>query len=335
MKKGNVLILTGLVFIGIALFLIWDQGKRNSWEILSPLGSLKQIEEEKPLEKYSFENLKERGGKESEIKLEKVLKEEKEFTAYLFSYLSEGRKITGLANLPKGKTQFPVIIMIRGYIDQEDYQTGAGTSKAGEFFAKNGFLTLAPDFLGYGGSDMPPNNVWEERFLKPIAVLDLIASIKSLAQAEPAEICLWGHSNGGMVALSVLAISQADYPTTLWAPVSKFFPYDILYYTDEFDDKGKKLRKSLSEFEKDYDVDEYSFDKHLERIKGPILLHQGTADESIPVEWSDNLVAKLKELEKEVVYYLHSGADHNMKGVWETVVKRDLDFFQRNLSLSL
>ena len=136
MRKGNVLILIGLVFIGIALFLIWDQGKRNSWEILSPLGSLKQIEEEKPLEKYSFENLKRRGGQRSEIKLEKVLKEEKEFTAYLFSYLSEGRKITGLANLPKGETQFPVIIMIRGYIDQEDYQTGEGTRKAGEVWVK-------------------------------------------------------------------------------------------------------------------------------------------------------------------------------------------------------
>jgi len=28
-----------------------------------------------------------------------------------------------------------------------------GTEKMADFLAKNGFLTLAPDFLGYGGSD--------------------------------------------------------------------------------------------------------------------------------------------------------------------------------------
>ena len=128
--------------------------------------------------------------------------------------------------------------------------------------------------------------------------------------------------------MSVLEISQENYPTTLWAPVSQFFPYDILYYTDEFDDKGKALRQSLAEFEKDYDVSKYSFDEHLDWIQAPVLIHQGTKDESIPVKWSDNLVARLKKLEKEVGYYLYSGADHNFKGAWQTVVQRDLRFFQ-------
>ncbi len=305
--------------------LVWGQSKKGSWE----------VEKEKPLEKYSFENLKKRGGKAGEIKLEEVLKEEEEFTAYLFSYLSEGRRITGWANLPQGEGKFPVVVMARGYVDEEVYQTGVGTRRAAEFFARHGFLTLAPDFLGYGGSEMPPDNVWEERFLKPLGVLDLIASLESLSQVDADKVCLWGHSNGGMVAMSVLAISQGNYPTTLWAPVSRFFPYDILYYTDDFEDKGKALRQSLAEFEKDYDVNQYSFEEHLDWIQAPILIHQGTEDESVPVKWSDNLVERLKELEKEVDYYLYPGVDHNLKGAWETVVQRDLEFFQRALSLSV
>lgn len=334
-------ILLFLLIMGtIAVFWLWEKKEKWSWEIVSPLGSLKQAEKEKPLEKYSFENLKERGGKGSEIKLEEVLKQEEGFTAHFFSYISEGRKITGLANLPagrqvfpKGDGKFPVIVMIRGYVDQEDYQTGVGTRRAGEFFARHGFLTLAPDFLGYGGSDMPPDNVWEERFLKPVAILDLIASIKSLPQADSEKICLWGHSNGGMVALSVLAISQGSYPTTLWAPVSQFFPYDILYFTDEFEDKGKALRKSLADFEKDYDVNDYSFNEYLEWIQAPLLIHQGAADEFVPVDWSDKLVTKLKEQEIEIDYHLYPGADHNLKGAWEQVVQRDLRFFQQALPL--
>ncbi len=319
MRKKTAILLAGSTIAFFLIFLFWLGDKEDSWQIISPLGSPYQVEKEKPLEKYSFENLKKRGGKGSEIKVE---------TDHFFSYTSENRKITGLVNIPQGSGNFPVIVMLRGYIDKEIYQTGMGTQRASEFFAEHGFLTLAPDFLGYGGSDMPPDNVWEERFLKSVAVLDLIASVKSLPQADPTKIRLWGHSNGGMIALSVLEISQENYPTTLWAPVSQFFPYDILYYTDEFDDKGKALRQSLAEFEKDYDINKYSFDEHLDWIQAPILIHQGTEDESIPVKWSDNLVARLKKLEKEVDYYLYPGADHNLKGAWQTVVQRDLQFFQ-------
>lgn len=328
MRNKTAVLLTGLIIAAIVAVLAWGLGKGESWEIISPLGSLRQVKKAKPLEKYTFENLKKRGGKGSEIKLEEIIKKEEKFTAYLFSYTSESRKITGLANIPLGEEKFPVVVMVRGYVDREVYQTGVGTKRASEFFAQHGFLTLAPDFLGYGESDMPPDNVWEERFLRPVAVLDLIASVKSLPQADSTKICLWGHSNGGMVALSVLEISQGIYPATLWAPVSQFFPYDILYYTDEFEDKGKALRQSLAEFEKDYDINQYSFDEHLDWIQAPILIHQGTKDEYIPVKWSDNLTEKLKELEKEVDYYLYPGADHNLKGAWEEVVQTDLKFFQ-------
>lgn len=333
--KAKTAFLLIIILIGIILLLIAWQLSRQSSGIVSPLGlgSLKQIAKPtpKPLIKYTFENLKKRKSQSSQIKLERVLKEEEEFIAYLFSYTSDQRKITGLAHLPEKPGQLPVIVMLRGYVDQEIYETGIGTSRAGEVFSRQGFITLAPDFLGYGESDMPPNNVWEERFLRLTSVIDLLASIKNLIQADPSKIFLWGHSNGGMIALSVLEITEEEYPATLWAPVSQFFPYDILYYTYEFDDKGKALRKNLAEFEKDYQVNQYSFDEYLDWLKAPLQLHQGTGDEYIPLSWSDNLVKELKEREKEVNYYLYPGADHNMKGAWDLVVQRDIEFFRKKL----
>lgn len=327
-KLGFLLIGSGIGLIILGLIWEWPWGQAK---LISPLSSSEPQIQEKPLTKYAFARLRERGSQAGKIQLEETLKEERRFTVHLFSYTSEGRKITGLAHLPSGEKKFPVVVMIRGYIDKEDYQTGMGTSRAGEFFAKQGFLTLAPDFLGYGQSDMPPDDVWEERFLKPVAVLDLLASLTTLPQADPDKICLWGHSNGGMVALSVLAISQEKYPTALWAPVSAFFPYDVLYFIDEFGDKGKALRYSLAEFEKEYNVDQYSFDEYLSDLQGPLLLHQGTADEWVPVAWSDSLNTKLEELGKEITYYRYPGADHNLAGAWETVVRRDIAFFQREL----
>ncbi len=113
---------------------------------------------------------------------------------------------------------------------------------------------------------------------------------------------------------------------TLWAPVSKPFPYNILYYTDEASDSGKWLRGQVAEFEKDYDVFNYSIDKYLDWIELPIQLHQGTADEAVPKKWSDELVKNLKEKEKDVKYYIYFGADHNMRPAWDQVVARDVEF---------
>lgn len=114
---------------------------------------------------------------------------------------------------------------------------------------------------------------------------------------------------------------------TLWAPVSKPFPYNILYYTDEADDQGKWLRAEIARFETEHDVYDYSIDRYLDWIEMPIVVHQGTVDDAVPVLWSDELVERLEEKEKTVTYYRYPGADHNMRPMWDTVVTRDLAFF--------
>jgi pimeloyl-ACP methyl ester carboxylesterase len=336
---------------------VWWQGSKEG-QIASPYTTptKENKQNERTLEKYAYENLKNREPQPSQIRIDEELSSEDGFSSHLFSFQSEGRTITGLLNMPtKGpdlgleeatdsadllsdettifgtaslnEEKFPVVVMIRGYVEPEDYETGVGTSRAGEYYAQNGFITLAPDFLGYGGSDDPPDNVWEERFLRPVAVMDLIASVESLPEVDPGHIFLWGHSNGGMIAMSVLELIGDEYPTTLWAPVSQSFPYDILYYTYEFDDRGKALRAALAEFEKDYDADNYSFDQYLEWINAPLRVHQGTADDYIPLSWSNALVERLKNQGNKVEYFTYTGADHNMVGAWNMVVARDLEFF--------
>ena len=221
-----------LLFAGFGLavlFLVFGQQKSFS-EILDPLVRKKEPTKSGPLIKYYFENLRKRDFWGSEIKLEKVIKEEESYTSWLFSYQSDGKRVTGMANLPEGEGPFPVIIMFRGYADKEIYFTGLGTRKSAGVFAENGFLTLAPDFLGFGGSDWPSGDVLQARFEKPITVLDLLASLASLARADPKKVFFWAHSNGGQIALSVLEISGREIPTVLWAPVTKGFPQAVLDY---------------------------------------------------------------------------------------------------------
>lgn len=275
----------------------------------------------KPLEKYTIENLSQTEFKTSEIKIE---------DEHLFSFIVDNKKVTGCLNIPEGEGPFPIIVMFRGYVNQKEYKTCDGTKRAGEYFAKNGFITIAPDFLGYSGSDPEAENIFESRFQTYTTALTLLKSLDhSIDQPfNHSSVAIWGHSNGGQIALTILEITGKEYPTVLWAPVSKPFPYSILYYTDESDDRGKMIRRELSKFEEDYDVEKFSLTNYLDRIKAPVQIHQGTADDAVPVEWTDELSKKLSDPE----YFKYPGVDHNLNPSWNFAMSRSLDFFNKNLA---
>lgn len=286
---------------------------------------------ERALLAYTIENLGRRKYGGSELVVEKPRETRELFTVNKFYFLSDGKKVTGLAHIPKscsGDNKCPVIVQFRGYVDVEKYQPGVGTRKSAEVFAKNGYVSLAPDFLGYGGSASPSADVFEARFETYITAANLLAAIEKW-QMSNGRIGMWGHSNGGQIALTVLEILGKPIPASLWAPVSKPFPYSILYYTDEADDRGKAMRKKLAEFEDDYDADLFSLSNYLDRVQAPLVVHQGSEDEAVPRKWSDELVEELRKEEKDVTYYVYPGADHNMNGAWNVVMDRDIKFFRK------
>jgi dipeptidyl aminopeptidase/acylaminoacyl peptidase len=317
------------VVIGILIVVGVYYGKRTvqnyifSRKIVSPIGKIL----EKPLEKYSVLRLSGRVFTGSQITLDQPTATTSAYTVYPFHFLSDGKKVTGVAHIPNKNEKFPVIVQFRGYADREKYTPGEGTRRSAEVYATNGYISLAPDFLGYGGSDMPSQDIFEERFETYTTALNLLASIKTLSMADPDRIGVWGHSNGGQIALTVLEILGTPIPATLWAPVSKPFPYSILYYTDDADDHGKLLRKRLADFEKEHDTELYSLTNYVDRITGPVQLHQGDSDESVPEKWSEELVKRIPGIN----YFTYPGVDHNMVPDWNTVVMRDVTFFDKYL----
>ena len=273
----------------------------------------------KPLEKYTIDNLSKTNFKPSKININNNI----------FDFLVEGKKVTGLINLPETNDQLPIAVLIRGYVDQSIYQTGDGTKRVGEYFRDNEYITLAPDFLGYGGSDSESSNIFESRFQTYTTVLTLLKSInkENFPNWDQKNIFIWAHSNGGQIALTVLEITGENYPTVLWAPVTESFPYSILFYTNESDDGGKYIRRELARFEKDYDTDKFSLTNYLDRINAPIEYHWGTNDDAISSEWRDKFVKQMKLLNKDFKNYNHPGADHNMNPLWGEVMQQTQEFF--------
>ena len=329
MKFLRIVIL--LCLGGIVGFLIARFIPENSTSLLIPQVKSPVL---KPLQKYSFLELQKYIPRPTTIQIEVPTLSDQNVSVYQASFLTNQKRMSMQIMVPQTATPaagFPVILMVRGFVDPAIYQPGVGTKNGAHYFASHGYVTIAPDFLGFGTSDVPPVDTLEARFERPQQLLDLLASIKSLPFVDPNKIGIWGHSNGGQITISLLEVSGKPYPTVLWAPVSKLFPYSILYYTDDSDDGGKELRKVLANFETIYDVYDFSSDKFIGNITAPIELHQGNADTAVPIAWSNTFVETLKKENKDITYFTYNGADHNLQPGWNTAIERSLTFFNKQL----
>ena len=153
--------------------------------------------------------------------------------------------------------------------------------------------------------------------------LNLLAGIENWDRAG--KIGIWGHSNGGQIALTVLEISQKNTRQCCGRRyLSRFHIQFYIIRTRQMIGE-KHCGKKLAEFEKDYDVELYSLTNYLDRIKAPLLIQQGMADEAVPKKWTDDLVKQLK-----ADYGVYPGADHNLAGGWDRAVQGDIDFWSKH-----
>ncbi|MBI4034925.1 MAG: hypothetical protein HY381_00825, partial [Candidatus Chisholmbacteria bacterium] len=113
----KIVVAIGAIVLAVSGGLIWWKGT-GAKEWLSPL-PLTQAE--KPLEKYKFARLKQKDYSSGQIT---VAEGNKFFLTY------EGKRVSGQINVPSGNPPaggWPVVIMLRGYVDKEVYETGLGT----------------------------------------------------------------------------------------------------------------------------------------------------------------------------------------------------------------
>jgi dipeptidyl aminopeptidase/acylaminoacyl peptidase len=352
MKKVFFLILIALVISILGYFYI---NKENSMVSSSArlISGNKETNKNKNIgffAQYNFENLKKRKYKTSKIteigktlivdiarkalvKRGELAEKTFNFETQAIQFESNGKKISGMMNLPVGykNKKSPVVIMVRGFAENKGYYIGSGSWRAADELARNGYITVSLDFLGFGLSDNESRDILEARFEKPISVIDLIETVKKMKIVDSEKIGIWAHSNGGQIAISVLEITGKNYPTVLWAPMTNPFPKSILEMIDDSSESSLKVKKKIEDFEADYDSKLYSIDNFYSWINSPILIHQGTEDVWCKIEWQEDLQKKLKTLEKDINLDIRQGSDHNLKQSWDEVIKMDVEFFNEKL----
>lgn len=290
-----------------------------------------------PYARYRIDELTARSYGGGELVVEGVIAENSYFTRLLVSYPSDGLKIFGFMNVPKkGRSPYPVVIALHGYIDPQVYNTLDYTTRYADTLARSGYLVIHPNLRGY-----PPSESGDNLFRVGMAidVLNLIDLVKMqaghpgpLELANPEAIGLWGHSMGGGVSTRVITISPDVKATVLYGAMSgdekKNFERIFTYFSN-----GTRGIEELSAPE--IDVLMISPIHYLDRIQSAVSIHHGANDADVPLEWSRDLCARLESLEKSVECFTYSGQPHTFRGEGEELFNmRVVQFYDRVLKNS-
>jgi len=70
-----------------------------------------------------------------------------------------------------------------------------------------------------------------------------------------------------------------------------------------------------------------SANSYLEDLSGPLQLHHGTADETVPTEFSVNLALEAREAGQIAELYVYDGDNHNISMHFSGALARSIAFF--------
>jgi dipeptidyl aminopeptidase/acylaminoacyl peptidase len=276
-----------------------------------------------------------------------------EFTQYYIAYPSDDLTITGMMYVPAGAGPFPLIVLLHGYYQREQYYSGADTWQTAEFLARQGYLTVAPDFRSWGDSEVGLS-LFHTGLV--IDTLNLLSALDSAPQADTSRIGMWGHSMGGGVTTKVLVVDDRVKAAVLYAPNSaddgdllgRWGPGCLPGQSQAAGDRcnpGEMIPVGTDEallaayFAAAADpiaLQRFAPFYHLEEISVPVQIHIGTADGAVltqtPPEWSEKLYQALVAAGKEVEFFEYEGAGHYFEGeAWALFHERTLTFFDEEL----
>lgn len=270
---------------------------------------------------YTIAGLRARGYGEGGIEILSVMEEAPAFTRYLFAYRSDGLRVTGMLNRPRGAGPFPVVILNHGYYPLDVYVTGNGSKLAADYLARNGFLTLSPDFRSHAGSDDAPNVF---RAGHVIDVLNLIPLAQALPEARPGKVLMWGHSNGGAITAKVIAVSDQVSGALIYAPASSNIAEDYAFRVERW-----RLRAGTPPGRRSGVIDTLAIEFPVTPEQAPDLYRRlsplgyaafvtaetliiwGDQDEIVPRNWPEDLYISLRDAGKPVEFVVYPGQPHS------------------------
>jgi dipeptidyl aminopeptidase/acylaminoacyl peptidase len=270
------------------------------------------------------------------LRLRRALDVTDAYTKYSVSYRGSGLRISGVLYVPAGDGPFPALVLNHGYIDPDVYVTGQGLQIEQNYLARSGFVVLHTDYRNHAGSDEDPRNGLRLRLGYTEDTINAVKALRrsGLPQVDPDRIGMLGRSMGGGVTLNALVVRpRLVDAAVIYASVS----------SRTFDNHRKWIRPGrpalAARIERRHGTPkenprfwrEVSPRTYAERVRAPVLVHHGTADDTCPIEWADETVRALKKSGADVTYRRYPGEGHAFSSAWQPSMRRTVAFFREHL----
>jgi dipeptidyl aminopeptidase/acylaminoacyl peptidase len=283
----------------------------------------------------------------SAITIEETLEAGANYSRYIAWYESQGLRIYGLLTIPVGEmpaTGWPAIVFNHGYIPPQEYRSTERYIAYVDNLARNGYIVYRIDYRGHDRSDGQASGAYGDPGYT-VDALNAVAALQNYPQADSLRIGMWGHSMGGFLTLRAMVISPAIRAGVIWAGVVGSYPDLICCWRRTA--PGLPTPTPNANFRSGWRTnwqDLYgtpeenpefwlgiSANHFLDDLSGPVQLHHGTADTSVPLEFSQDLYEQILQSGSPVEYYKYPDDDHNLSGNFTTAMMRTISFFDRYL----
>ena len=281
-----------------------------------------------------------------DLKRIKVLDDNPHYTRYRISYMSGKYRISGIMNVPKKTGKMPVLILNHGYIDTRYYTNGRGLKREQDHLAKRGYVVIHTDYRNHAFSDKDPDNNLNMRMGYVEDVINAVYAIRKSPYEfiDRDNIGMLGHSLGGGICLNIMVVKPDLVKAhVLFAPISD----DAVKNFDRWIARGRpEIAEAIvmkfgapeeirGKFGSPKTNQEFwanlSAKNFLNRVTSAVMCHHGTADKSVPVEWSRELKENFKKAGKNLIYYEYMGEPHEFINAWPLVMERTVKFFDESL----
>lgn len=258
---------------------------------------------------YYIESLRARQPVAGSIEVGDRMSSGQGFTKHHVTWTSDGQPMTGTISLPDGHGPFPVVIVNHGHIPADRYWIGQDSGIFGDPMAAHGFISIAPNYVGYNGSGPgQPALLTNQRIA--VTVMDLVSSLGSLRQADAGKVAVVGHSQGGGVTQILMVVDPRVRAVVLHAPVS----------SDEAENAMRRHARDSSWpplGDPAQNADAYrhvSPRSYFAAGQPPVLLIQGSVDHTIPAEHTQATFDALQRSGVRARLTWIPGGDHDLVG---------------------
>ena len=223
-------------------------------------------------------------------------------------FYRDGKKIAGKLFMPNGSGDFPAVILGHGF--NANMSNVEGYAKA---LANEGIAAYIFDFIG-GGSNIQSDGLMTEMSVLTEAedmntVFDGVAALDGI---DGSKMIVMGESQGGFVASYVAASRPEDILGLVALYPAYVIQDDSRKRTPDIDNIPETLNVMGTTIGRIYNYDAMSFDIYemLPKCDKKVLLIHGTADNLVPMSYSERAAETFPDARLETI----EGAGHGFGG---------------------